>query len=150
MLSGTFVALLPFLGLPSSWDTVFYFLLGVFVITLGIIVRRKSSAPVTNNAIFSKHEAPPLSPLLDAPAHTHASEQQWHMTINPQENTSASVIPQQSTHPPKSPVRVTPPPQKEESKPFPHHPYKKRKRHRGITHVFSRKAREAASREEGY
>lgn len=41
MLVGTFVALLPFLGLPNSWDKVIFFLLGVFVIALGVIVRRR-------------------------------------------------------------------------------------------------------------
>ena len=40
MLAGVLVALLPFLGFPSSWDTVLFFLLGVLVIGLGIAVRR--------------------------------------------------------------------------------------------------------------
>ncbi len=40
MLAGSFIALLPFLGFPSSWDTVIFFLLGVFVIGLGIVARR--------------------------------------------------------------------------------------------------------------
>lgn len=41
MFTGALVAVLPFLGLPSSWDTVLFFLAGVFVIALGIIVRRR-------------------------------------------------------------------------------------------------------------
>lgn len=41
MLSGAIVAVLPFLGLPNSWDTVLYFLAGVAVISLGIVVRRQ-------------------------------------------------------------------------------------------------------------
>jgi len=41
MLAGAFVAVLPFLGLPTSWDTVLFFLVGVFIISLGIIVRRR-------------------------------------------------------------------------------------------------------------
>ena len=41
MLSGAFVAVLPFLGFPNSWDGVFFFLAGIFVISLGIVVRRR-------------------------------------------------------------------------------------------------------------
>lgn len=41
MLSGAFVAVLPFLGFPNSWDTVLFFLAGIFMISLGIIVRRR-------------------------------------------------------------------------------------------------------------
>jgi len=41
MLSGGFVAVLPFLGFPNSWDSVFFFLAGVFIIGLGIVVRRR-------------------------------------------------------------------------------------------------------------
>ncbi|OGG80368.1 hypothetical protein A3A39_04245 [Candidatus Kaiserbacteria bacterium RIFCSPLOWO2_01_FULL_54_13] len=41
MLAGALVAVLPFLGFPNSWDSVFLFLLGVFVIGLGIVVRRR-------------------------------------------------------------------------------------------------------------
>ena len=41
MLTGALVAILPLLGFPSSWDNVFFFLAGIFVIALGIIVRRR-------------------------------------------------------------------------------------------------------------
>lgn len=41
MLSGAFVAALPFLGFPNSWDTFFFLAAGIFVIALGIIVRRR-------------------------------------------------------------------------------------------------------------
>ena len=41
ILSGALVALLPFLGFPTSWDTVIFFLLGIFVVSLGIVVRRR-------------------------------------------------------------------------------------------------------------
>ena len=41
MLAGALVAVLPFLGFPNSWDKVFFFLLGVFVVGLGIVVRRR-------------------------------------------------------------------------------------------------------------
>lgn len=41
MLAGAFIALLPFLGFPSAWDTALLFCLGVFIIALGIAVRRR-------------------------------------------------------------------------------------------------------------
>lgn len=41
MLSGAFVATLPFLGFPNSWDSALFFIAGAFVIGLGIIVRRR-------------------------------------------------------------------------------------------------------------
>ena len=41
MLAGAFVAVLPFLGFPNSWDTALFFLAGVFIISLGIVVRRR-------------------------------------------------------------------------------------------------------------
>ncbi len=41
MLAGAFVTVLPFLGLPNSWDTVLLFLAGVAIIGLGIVVRRR-------------------------------------------------------------------------------------------------------------
>lgn len=41
ILAGAFVATLPFLGLPNTWDTVLFFLAGVLVVCLGIVVRRK-------------------------------------------------------------------------------------------------------------
>lgn len=44
MLSGFFVAVLPFLGFPIQWDNIILVVLGVFVIALGIFVRRRSSS----------------------------------------------------------------------------------------------------------
>ena len=41
MLSGAFVAVLPFLGFPNSWDTFFFVCAGVLTIALGIVVRRR-------------------------------------------------------------------------------------------------------------
>ena len=43
MLSGAFVLILPFLGFPYSWDRVFLVIVGLFVIALGIAVRRTMS-----------------------------------------------------------------------------------------------------------
>jgi hypothetical protein len=41
MLAGAFVAALPFLGFPRSWDTVLFVIAGFIVIALGIVVRRR-------------------------------------------------------------------------------------------------------------
>ena len=41
MYAGAFLAVLPFLGFPNSWDTFFFLAAGVFVIALGIVVRRR-------------------------------------------------------------------------------------------------------------
>lgn len=41
MFLGGFVAVLPFLGFPNSWDTVLLFLAGVVTVVLGIIVRQR-------------------------------------------------------------------------------------------------------------
>jgi hypothetical protein len=41
MLAGLFVLLEPHLGFPNSWDTVLISLAGIFVIGLGIAVRRR-------------------------------------------------------------------------------------------------------------
>lgn len=41
MFSGALVTLLPFLGFPLRFDNAILVILGIFVITLGIIVRRR-------------------------------------------------------------------------------------------------------------
>ena len=58
MLAGTFVVALPFLGFPNSWDTALFFLAGIFVIALGIVVRRREAHSKTpgqkkNESAFS-------------------------------------------------------------------------------------------------
>lgn len=45
MLAGALVAVLPFLGFPNNWDTVLLFLLGVAIVGLGIVVRRRLGSP---------------------------------------------------------------------------------------------------------
>lgn len=57
MFAGAFVVTLPFLGFPNSWDNTLFFLAGVFIISLGIVVRRRrghsSSAHATkDNSTF--------------------------------------------------------------------------------------------------
>lgn len=39
--AGGFVFVLPFLGFPAQWDTVFLVLVGLFIVGLGIAVRRR-------------------------------------------------------------------------------------------------------------
>lgn len=41
ILAGAIVAVLPFLGFPSSWTHAMYFIAGLCVIALGIVVRRR-------------------------------------------------------------------------------------------------------------
>ena len=41
MLAGAFVAALPFLGVPYAWLQWLIFVFGIFVIALGIAVRRR-------------------------------------------------------------------------------------------------------------
>lgn len=45
LLIGILVCLMPFLGFPSSWKTVFYFVFGVILIIVAAVghVRRRSS-----------------------------------------------------------------------------------------------------------
>lgn len=62
MLAGALVAALPFLGFPSDWDTVLFFLLGVAVFALGVVVRRtyagrREKRPVIKNqTMFSESQ----------------------------------------------------------------------------------------------
>jgi hypothetical protein len=41
ILAGCLVAVLPFLGFPRAWLQVIFFVLGVCVVILGIVVRRR-------------------------------------------------------------------------------------------------------------
>ncbi len=44
MFAGFFVAILPFLGFPIQWDNILLAAAGIFIIMLGIFVRRRGSA----------------------------------------------------------------------------------------------------------
>ena len=55
MLSGAFVAVLPFLGFPNSWDTVLFFSAGILVIALGIVVRRRGKTSKPDMATREAH-----------------------------------------------------------------------------------------------
>ena len=43
MLAGAFVIVLPFLGFPTNWDTALLVIVGVCIVGLGIVVRRRIS-----------------------------------------------------------------------------------------------------------
>ena len=58
MLAGAFVAILPFLGFPTSWDKVLLFITGVCVIVLGIIVRRRSDVGAPHEESASSEVEP--------------------------------------------------------------------------------------------
>ncbi len=66
MLGGAFVAVLPFLGFPNSWDTFFFFCAGVFIIALGIVVRRRlgRSASGPKKEEMSAGDIPPHEDTL--------------------------------------------------------------------------------------
>ena len=59
MFAGACVALLPYLGFPNSWDSIFFLVLGVFVIALGIVVRRNSGSSARENTNSHIVEAMP-------------------------------------------------------------------------------------------
>ncbi len=70
MLAGAFVAVLPFLGFPNSWDTVLFFLAGISVIALGIILRRRETHPI--NPRPKKNESTPADTHPLFPPHENA------------------------------------------------------------------------------
>lgn len=43
MLLGGLVAFLPFLGFPSTWDTILLVVFGICVVLLGVAVRRSGA-----------------------------------------------------------------------------------------------------------
>ena len=49
MLAGAFVALLPFLGFPTDWVTILSFLAGIFIVALGITLRRRAGQRDSGN-----------------------------------------------------------------------------------------------------
>lgn len=67
MFAGAFVAILPFLGFPNSWDTFFFLFAGVFIIALGIIVRRR----LGRSAGAGKHEE---MSVRDIPSHEETQQ----------------------------------------------------------------------------
>ncbi len=62
MLAGAFVAVLSFLGFPNTWDTFFLLLAGIFIIALGIVVRRRLGR-------IPKTSQPEEQPVASMPRH---------------------------------------------------------------------------------
>ena len=56
MLAGAFVAALPFSGFPHSWQKVLFFLAGVCVIALGVVVRRRRGSRESAVSGFEEHD----------------------------------------------------------------------------------------------
>lgn len=57
IITGAAVAALPFLGFPSTWDKVIFLVLGVTVLSLGIALRRRGYAHMSEtkeNDIFQE------------------------------------------------------------------------------------------------
>lgn len=70
MLAGALVALLPFLGFPTAWDTVMFFALGVFTVALGIVVRRRGLGHLKRPQPTQYHESNPV----DYPTDQHEGQ----------------------------------------------------------------------------
>ena len=75
MLAGALVAVLPFLGFPADWNKIFFFILGVLVIVLGIVVRRRYTSRAegsrTNHA-FSENTPPQGDPSFGTSSYDEA------------------------------------------------------------------------------
>lgn len=68
MASGAFVALLPFLGFPNSWDRVLLFCAGAVIVALGVAVRRRVPQKNTKASTFVE-SAPRVVPLPQEQPH---------------------------------------------------------------------------------
>jgi len=51
---GAFVAILPFLGFPNSWDRVLLLIVGICIVALGFVVRRRVSPDASSRARSSE------------------------------------------------------------------------------------------------
>ncbi len=64
MLVGALVALLPYLGFPNSWDRVILLVLGICIVIVGVVVRRrgtKKNVVLEAPRTFEEHVQPELS-----------------------------------------------------------------------------------------
>lgn len=66
MLIGALVALVPFLGFPNSWDRIIFLVLGVLIIVLGIVVRRRGTR---KDAATETPRTPGEQTVLDLSTH---------------------------------------------------------------------------------
>jgi len=67
MFAGAFVAVLPFLGFPIKWDSILMVAVGIVIITLGIIVRRRGLARKANQARSTSSYVENTPSAMDAP-----------------------------------------------------------------------------------
>ena len=63
MLSGALVAFLSVAGFPPSWYKPMFFILGLFTIALGIVVRRKRGEWESSMRKSNRTEMPKAFPL---------------------------------------------------------------------------------------
>lgn len=61
MLAGAIVGVWTFLGFPPNWDKPVLFILGVFIVALGIVVRRRG----VKTRVNSMSNPPAAEPLDD-------------------------------------------------------------------------------------
>ena len=66
MLAGASVAILPFLGFPTSWDTVLFLIAGIFIIGLGIALRRRERVENTRKGNSPAPQATQRTAVSDA------------------------------------------------------------------------------------
>ncbi len=67
MFSGAFVALIPFLGFPLTWDNVILVVMGVLLIAFGIMVRRRGL--VRRSVVKTRTQ-----PVVEAAPHVREGE----------------------------------------------------------------------------
>ncbi len=63
MFIGTLVALVPYMGLPRTWDDRLLVVLGIFIIAIGIVLRRRKYRPSVKPEAF----------VESAPRETHGA-----------------------------------------------------------------------------
>ena len=77
--SGILIAILPFLGFPSYWDTVFYVLLGLFVSGISFLIkdiRQKTTLQSPQNSESSFIENDPTQEFT--PSHKKKKVRRIH------------------------------------------------------------------------
>jgi VIT1/CCC1 family predicted Fe2+/Mn2+ transporter len=68
MTAGAFVAVLPYLGFPNSWDTILFLVAGVLIVGLGVIVRRRIAHRIHPSTRSERDE------MSTSPAQVHEEE----------------------------------------------------------------------------
>ncbi len=81
LLAGGLIAVLPFLGIPNRIDSVIFALLGVFVISLGIVIRRRKERK-------PKRRVPRDSQFIENTPLRVASEPSWQEDAREERDTA--------------------------------------------------------------